>query len=78
MSTTCESCLMPLHKDPEKSGSNRYCSYCFRNGELCYKGSDRKEFQRICYEKMVEHGTNPLLARFYVFLIRFAPRWKKN
>lgn len=69
---------MPFSKDPGPRESDRYCSYCFRNGELCYKGNDRKQFQRVSYRKMREHGMNPVLAWFFTFLIRFAPRWKRR
>ncbi len=74
----CESCLMPLHKDPGTRENDRYCSLCFKNGELCYKGNDLKEFQKICYESMRRSGINKFLAKIYTFMIRFAPRWKKK
>lgn len=78
MSTkNCESCMMPLAQDPGQRESDRYCSYCFKNGKLCYEGNDLKEFQRICYQKMTEKGMNKWKAKFFTFLIRFAPRWKK-
>ena len=39
MSKFCQSCGMPMKKDPEGGGTNAdgskspdYCSYCFRNG----------------------------------------------
>ena len=73
----CESCMMPLAKDPGQSGSDKYCSYCFKNGKLCYEGDDVKEFQKVCYEAMVGKGMNKYLAKFYTWMIKFAPRWKK-
>jgi len=73
----CESCLMPFDKDTGARESDRYCSYCFKGGKLCYEGNDLKEFQKVCYESMRKSGTNILLAKFYTFMIRFAPRWKK-
>ena len=74
--TSCESCLMPFSKDPGIRENEKYCSYCFKNGELCYKGTDLKEFQKHCYEEMLKKGTNKYLAKFYTWLVRFAPRWK--
>ena len=68
---------MPFAKDPGKRESDRYCSYCFKDGTLCYEGNDLKEFQRISYSKMRAHGVCVLKARFFTFLIRFAPRWRK-
>ena len=73
----CESCMMPLSKDPRVSGSDKYCSYCFKDGKLCYEGNDVNEFKKVCYEEMRKKGTNPLLAKFYTWMIGFAPRWKK-
>ncbi|MFZ2594101.1 MAG: zinc ribbon domain-containing protein [Minisyncoccia bacterium] len=74
--TNCESCLMPLSKDTGVRESDTYCSYCFTDGKLCYEGEDVKEFQKICYESMRAHGMNVILASFYTWCIRFAPRWK--
>jgi len=73
----CESCLMPFSKDPGKRESDRYCSFCFQNNKLCYEGNDLQAFQRYCYDGMRKRGLNPIIARVYTFMIRFAPRWKK-
>jgi hypothetical protein len=74
--THCESCMMPFSKDTGIREDERYCSLCFKNGELCYKGNNLKEFQAICYESMRKNGLHPLLARFYTWMIKFAPRWR--
>lgn len=68
--------MMPLSKDPGKRESDRYCSYCFQNGSLRYKGTSLKEFQKLSYQAMRSHGMNPLLAGLYTFMIRFAKRWR--
>lgn len=73
----CESCLMPLAKDPGVRESNIYCSYCFKDGKLCYEGNDLDEFKKRAYESMIGHGTSKLMAKFYTWMIGFAPRWKK-
>ena len=70
--------MMPFSKDPGVRESDKYCSYCYKDGKLCYEGNDLKEFQKRAYESMVAKGTNPFMARFYTFLIRFAPRWQKR
>jgi len=69
---------MPFSKDPGQRESDRYCSYCFKNGELCYKGNDLKEFQKMSYEGMIAHGMNKWQAKLFTWLIRFAPRWKNH
>lgn len=76
--TSCKSCLMPFDKDPGVRESEDYCSYCFRDGKLCYEGNDLNEFKRVAYKNMRAHGTNPLAAKFYTWMIGFAPRWKKS
>ena len=73
----CESCMMPLAKDPGVSGSDKYCSYCYKDGKLCYEGTDLKEFQKASYEAMISKGMNKWMAKFYTWMIKFAPRWKK-
>lgn len=74
---SCESCMMPLDKDPGVSGSDTYCSLCFRDGKLCYEGNDLREFQREAYKGMRARGMNPIMAHLFTFGIRFAPRWRK-
>ena len=74
----CHSCLMPFKRDPGNRESDIYCSYCFKDGGLLYKGNDLKEFQKICYHGMRCGGINPLLAKLFTFTIRFAPRWKNK
>lgn len=73
----CESCLMPFDKDPGVRESDRYCSYCFKNGKLCYEGNDVNEFKKVSYENMAKGGMNKIKAKFFTWLIGFAPRWKK-
>ena len=68
---------MPFNKDTGVRESDKYCSLCFKDGKLCYEGTDVKEFQKGCYESMVSKGMNKYLAKFYTWMIKFAPRWKK-
>lgn len=75
--TSCESCLMPFSKDTGVRESDKYCSLCFKNGKLCYEGNDLKAFQKVCYENMVNGGMNKIKAKFFTWMIRFAPRWMK-
>ena len=46
----CQSCGMPLDKDPNKGGtsldgsiSDKYCSFCFQNGTFTDEGITLKE-----------------------------------
>lgn len=76
---SCESCMMPLDEGHGQAHreNERYCTYCFHDGKLCYEGNDLKEFQKQSYEAMVGRGMSKSKAWFFAFLIRFAPRWKK-
>jgi len=69
--------MMPLSKDPGQSESDQYCSYCFKDGKFTYGGNDVNEFKKGSYEEMRKKGMNPILAKFYTWMIGFAPRWKK-
>jgi hypothetical protein len=46
----CQSCGMPLDKDPNNGGTNldesksdKYCSFCFQNGKFIDEGTTLKE-----------------------------------
>jgi hypothetical protein len=67
---------MPFDKDPGKREHDDYCSYCFKDGKLCYEGNDVNEFKARSYKSMRERGMNPLKAKFFAWMIGFAPRWK--
>ena len=73
----CESCFMPLSQDKGSSGSDKYCSYCYRDGKFTYEG-DWKGFERATYEGMVANGMNKFQAKVYAWMTKFAPRWKKQ
>lgn len=77
---SCESCLMPFVKDP--LGINResaqYCSYCYRDGKLCYEGNNYKEFKKAMIDAIVTRGESKFKAHIFAFMARFAPRWKKK
>jgi hypothetical protein len=75
---SCECCLMPLSKDTGQRTSDKYCSHCYQGGHLKAEGTSLREFQRRAYEGMRQSGTNPLMARLFAFLIRFAPYWKQR
>lgn len=79
LSGMCESCLMPFKKDPKGAGREheKYCSYCFQNGKLCYEGTDVNEFKKAMVDAIVARGESKLKAHFFAFLAGFAPRWRK-
>jgi hypothetical protein len=74
----CESCMMPFKKDPlgEKREHEKYCSYCFNNGKLCYEGNDVREFKKAMVEEIVKRGEPRWKANMFAYMSGFAPRWK--
>lgn len=78
-------CLMPLGIDLVNAGNEvdgdkntRYCKYCYKDGKICYEGGNLKEFQSICYEKMIQNGMWKPQAWFFSWTIQFAPYWKNK
>lgn len=85
MKNMCQSCGMPLAKDPEGGGTNAdgtksqlYCSYCFDNGAFRDSCTDAKEFQKLVRKKMRESGMNRVLAWFLTLGIPRLGRWNRE
>lgn len=74
----CESCMMPFNKDPrgERREHEKYCSYCYRDGKLCYEGTDVREFKKAMIKAITDRGEGRLKAHVYAFIAGFAPRWR--
>jgi hypothetical protein len=63
MNHPCQSCGMPLKKDPEGGGTNadgtrstEYCSFCYQDGLFAQPDFTVGEMQAFCVEKMKETG----------------------
>ena len=81
--TYCQSCGMPLNKDPKGGGSNsdgslstKYCSLCYENGEYFYTGTDAKEYQKFVMDNMVEEGWKRPIAWLFTRGIPKLERWR--
>ena len=79
----CQSCGMPMKKDPQHGGTNQdgtpnemYCSYCYQNGVFTFTGTV-EEMQEFCKEKMVEQGSPKWMAWLFTRGMRRLERWKK-
>ena len=79
----CQSCGMPVNKDPQGGGTNadgsknvKYCSYRYQNGAFTYTGTV-KDFQEFCRQKMVESGHPKFLAWLFTRGMKRLERWKK-
>lgn len=79
----CQSCGMPLKKDP-KGGSknadgsinNMYCSYCFENGEFLQPDVTAIEMQTFVRNHLKKMGFPGFVARLLTNCIPKLERWK--
>ena len=79
----CQSCGMPLKKDPMHGGTNSdgsqnemYCSYCYQNGAFTFTGTVT-EMQEFCKVKMIEQGSPKWMAWLFTRGMKRLGRWKK-
>jgi hypothetical protein len=79
----CQSCGMPMERDPERGGTNsdgtrnvNYCSYCFTNGKFNDNFKTPGEMVVLVREKLKEMGIGPLRRWFYTSHISRLKRWK--
>lgn len=82
----CQSCGLPLKKDPMGGSINadgtknlQYCSYCYTDGEFRNPDLDTaKKMQLFVKEKMKEMGYPGFIARIFTLGIPKLDRWKKQ
>jgi hypothetical protein len=82
----CQSCGMPMKQDPQKGGSekdgsknNKYCSYCYQEGEFTSPEVDTpQKMQEFCIKKMKEQGMPKIIAWVFTRSIPKLERWKKD
>jgi hypothetical protein len=84
MEKFCQSCGMPMKKDPEMGGTNadgskslKFCSYCYQSGQFTQPDFTAKEMQDFCIEKMKEMGMPRLIGWLFTRSIPKLERWKK-
>ena len=78
----CQSCSLPMKKDPQGGGtdangnkSGKYCSYCYQDGDFLFHGTVG-EFQDFCRKEMIKSGHSRFIS--WLFTRNFArlERWK--
>ena len=72
MSKSCQSCGMPIKKDPQGGGTNldgskniEYCSLCYQNGEFTQPDFTTEDMQGFCIKKISECGIPKFVAWLY-------------
>jgi len=80
----CQSCGMPMNKDPNNGGTNSdgtknliYCSYCYENGDFTQPDITVNEMKELVKGKMKEMGFPGFLVGFFTQGIPKLERWKK-
>lgn len=80
----CQSCGMPLKKDPTGGGTNAdgsrsqmYCSYCYENGQFKQPEWTARQMQEFSKGKLKDMGFPGFLAGFFTMNIPKLERWKK-
>jgi radical SAM superfamily enzyme len=85
----CQSCAMPMSKDPQDGGTNadgsrneKYCSYCYKDGTFGVSSDmSLEEFQEYERKAMIEHAKiNKFVAWFFTrkMFLKNLERWKNN
>lgn len=79
----CQSCGMPLKKDPKGGGteangakSDMYCSYCYLEGKFTNPNMTVGEMQAFVKGKLKEMGYPGFLAGWFTKGIPKLARWK--
>ncbi|MBP6429962.1 MAG: zinc ribbon domain-containing protein [Bacteroidales bacterium] len=78
----CQSCGMPMKKDPEKGGSEAdgakskmYCSFCYKDGKFT-TDCTAKEMQEFCKNMLVEKMKMPkFIAKILTYNVPKLKRW---
>lgn len=82
MGTKCQSCGMPLNRDPEGGGleadgtrSQTYCSLCYDGGAFRHPGVTVQEFQAHCMTALTDKGMPRIMAWAFTRSIPKLARW---
>lgn len=80
----CQSCGMPLNKDPQGGGSEtngvkstKYCSFCYRKGKFTDNFTTSKEMINFVKEELRKQGYGPIKRFLFTYFIPQLERWKK-
>jgi Putative zinc ribbon domain len=81
----CQSCGMPMSRDPNGGGSNKdrsknalYCSFCYQNGAFTQPDFTVEKMQEFCIGKMKEMGIPKFLGWLFTRHLPKLERWKNS
>ncbi|KPA18379.1 hypothetical protein MHK_001404 [Candidatus Magnetomorum sp. HK-1] len=85
MEKFCQSCGMPMKKDPQQGGTNsdgskslKFCSYCFQSGQFTQPDFTAKQMQDFCIVKMKEMRMPKFVGWLLTRNIPKLERWKNT
>ena len=83
MGQRCQSCGMPLNKDPNGGGSEAngtlsttYCSICYQDGAFIHQGVTAEAFQAHCLDALAGKGMPRIMAWVFTRGIPKLDRWR--
>lgn len=82
----CQSCGLPLEKDPSGQGggteqdgsiSTKYCSYCYQDGKFTREDCTLDEMKKIVDDAMKKQGMWWFMRKMAIRQLPRLERWKK-
>lgn len=82
MTSMCQSCSMPMTKDPGGGGtetdgskSAKYCSLCYQDGAFTQPDFTVEQMQAFCIEKLREKGMPKVMGWLFTRSLPKLERW---
>lgn len=79
----CQSCYMPLNKDPKGGGteagggkSEKYCSYCYEEGKFLWPDATVEEMRAFVIDQMVKMKYPRFIAKLLTMNMKKLERWR--
>ena len=83
MVSICQSCSMPLSKDPAGGGSeadgsrsSKYCSLCYQDGKFVHPEFTVSQMQDFCIGKLQSQGMPRFLGWIFTRSLPKLERWR--
>lgn len=80
----CQSCSMPLDRDPQGGGGNadgsrstRYCSLCYREGRFTQPNFTVKDMQDFCIAQLRKRGMPSVMGWIFTRSLPGLERWRR-
>lgn len=84
MAKLCQSCSMPLNKDPAGGGtetdgrkSDKYCSLCYQHGAFVHPDFSAQQMQDFCVQQLQKQDMPKIMAWLFTRGIPKLERWQQ-